>query len=224
MSWGYWDFGVPGTVPEFWGGFGEDYDANGSVSEAERLRWNEEELNGEGFSEWTSFDHPQLGSVEIGGWRSRFTRQNPPPHLLKAEIEQYVPWMLWLAEVSPRVVIRDLSVIPIEGNDVFKISLVVENEGYLPTNITQRALDAEVAVPVRAIVELSNCELVSGRKRTDLGHLQGRRDVRGRSGVAGTRSTVEYVVRVTGRSPSMTIEVRSEKGGVSLEVVRLAGR
>jgi len=224
MSWGYWDFGVPGTVPEFWGGFGRDYNGDGRVSEAERFRWNEEELSGEGFSDWTSFDHPQLGAVEIGGWRSRFTRQNPPPHLLQTEIEQYVPWMLWLAEVSPRVVIRDLSVTPIEGDDVFKVSLVVENEGYLPTNITQRALEAEVAVPVRAIVELSNAELVSGKKRTDLGHLSGSRATRGRTGTADARRTVEYVVRVTGGSPSMTIEVQSEKGGVSREVVRLRGR
>ncbi len=224
ISWAYWDFGVVGTVPEFWGGFGQDYNGDGRVSESERFRWNEEELNGEGFSNWTAYEHPELGAVEIGGWRSRFTRQNPPPHLLLTEIEQYVPWMLWLAEVSPKVVIDDLSVMPIEGDDVFKVSVIVENEGYLPTNITQRALDVEVAVPVRAIVSLTDAELVSGKTRTDIGHLLGTRDTQRRTGTADARSTVDYVVRVTGRSPSVSIEVRSEKGGVSREEVRLRGR
>ncbi len=224
ISWAYWDFGVVGSVPEFWGGFGQDYDGDGRVGESERFRWNEEELNGEGFSDWTQLEHPELGVVEVGGWRSRFTRQNPPPHLLQTEIELYVPWMLWLAEVSPRVVIKDVSVAPIEGDDVYKVSVVVENEGYLPTNITQRALEVEVAVPVRAIVQLTDAELVVGAKRTDLGHLLGSRDIRGRSGTAGARRSVDYVVRVTGGSPAMSIEVRSEKGGVSREEVRLGGR
>ncbi len=224
ISWAYWDFGVVGTVPEFWGGFGQDHDGDGRVSEAERFRWNEEELGGEGFSDWTSFNHPQLGAVEIGGWRSRFTRQNPPPHLLEAEIQQYVPWMLWLAEVSPRVVIKDVSVSPIGGDDVFKVSMVVENEGYLPTNITQRALDAEVAVPVRATVQLTDAEFIVGSERTYVGHLLGTRDTQRRTGTADARHTLNYVVRVTGSSPTMSIEVRSEKGGVRREQVRMGGR
>jgi hypothetical protein len=224
MSWGYWDFGVVGAVPEFWGGFGNDYDGDGRVTELERLRWNEQELAGEGFSNWSAFEHPQLGAVEIGGWRSRFTRQNPPPHLLEAEIKQYVPWMLWLAEVSPRVVITDVSVNPIGEDGVFNVAVVIENEGYLPTNITQRALDAELAVPVRAIVDVTDAELVVGSKRTEVGHLLGTRDTQGRTGTADSRCTVVYVVRATGGSPRMSIEVRSEKGGVVRESIRLDRR
>ena len=221
ISWAYWDYGVVGFVPEFWGGFGRDYDGTGRIDESERLRWNTEELNGAGFSDWTPYEHAQLGTVEIGGWRTRFTRQNPPPHLLHAEIEMYVPWMLWLAEVSPRVAIRDVSVTPAGAEDVFKISVVVENEGYLPTNITQRALDAKLAVPVRATIELSGAELVAGARRTEIGHLMGSRDTQGSSGTARARRTLEYVVRATGSRPVFSIVVRSEKGGLAREEVRL---
>src|SRR5260370_29118514 len=31
------------------------------------MRWNDEVMNGEAFQDWTPFDHPQLGHVEIGG-------------------------------------------------------------------------------------------------------------------------------------------------------------
>jgi hypothetical protein len=213
ISWAYWDFGVAGWVPEFWGGFGRDYDGNGSVSEAERLRWNDEELNGRGFVPWTRFTHPELGAVEIGGWKRRFTAQNPPAHLLKREIEMYVPWMLWLAEVSPRVVIADARVAN-AGGDLRTVAVTVENEGYLSTNITQRALDARLAPPVRATIALRDAVLVSGKPRIDLGHLAGSRDATGDERGAESRRRVEYVVRVTGARPVATVTVTAEKGGL----------
>jgi hypothetical protein len=222
ISWSYWDFGVVAFVPEFWGGFGRDYDGDGNVSEAERHRWNEEELSGEGFANWAPYDHHQLGPVEIGGWRGKFTRQNPPPHLLKGELELYVPWMMWLAEISPRIVLRDVEASPL-GSGLFRITGVVENEGYLPTNITQRALDAEVAVPVRVIIELTDAELVTGALRTELGYLMGSRDAQGRTGTAAMSRTIEYVVRATGNNPRVSITARSEKGGVVRREVRLGG-
>ncbi len=222
ISWSYWDFGVVGFVPEFWGGFGRDYDSDGDVSQAERHRWNEEELSGEGFADWAPYSHPQLGRVEIGGWRSKFTRQNPPPRLLKGELELYVPWMMWLAEISPRIVLRDVEAASL-GSGLFRVTGVVENEGYLPTNITQRALDAEVAVPVRVVLELTDAELVSGSPRAELGHLMGTRDAQRQTGTAGARRTIEYVVRVTGNAPRVTITARSQKGGTVRREVPLGG-
>ncbi|MCZ6916284.1 MAG: M14 family metallopeptidase [Gemmatimonadetes bacterium] len=223
ISWSYWDFGVVGFVPEFWGGFGRDYDGDGRVSDAERFRWNDEELNGEGFANWAPFDHPQLGRVEIGGWRGKFTRSNPPPHLLRGEIELYVPWMLWLAEISPRVVVSEESVTRLSDNLV-KVRVTVANVGYLPTNITQRALDVEVAVPVRAIVELTDGELVAGAARTTIGHLNGSRDSQGQSGTSESRGALEYVVRTTGANPRFVLTIESEKGGTTRREVDLSGR
>ena len=222
ISWSYWDFGVIGFVPEYWGGFGNDYDSDGSVTESERLRWNDEVLDGNGFAEWSTHQHPQLGEVEIGGWRARFTSRNPPPQLLRSEIEKYVSWMLWLAEIGPRVAIRDVDVTRVEDG-VLKLSMVVENVGYLPTNITQRALDAQVAVPVRAIVDLADAELLSGSARTDLGHLGGSRDTQGSTGRTESTRTVEYVLRVSGDRPSVVVTIASEKGGVVRKTVSLSG-
>ena len=217
ISWSYWDFGVVGFVPEYWGGFGHDYDRDGTVTEAERLRWNKKELGGDGFSVWAPYDHPQLGAVEIGGWRARFTQRNPPPHLLEGEIEQYVEWMLWLSEISPRVVIKDVAVHPVGADNVAKVTVVIENEGYLPTHITQRALAAKIATPVRVMVHLTHADLITGSERSDLGHLQGTRDTQG----SGTRQTLEYAVRVTGSQPTFSIAVISEKGGIARQEIAL---
>lgn len=221
ISWAYWDYGIVGSVPEFWGGFGRDYDRDGRITEAERMHWNEEELKGQGFTDWDLFNHPQLGQVEIGGWRTRFTRQNPPPHLLRSELELYIPWMLWLAEISPRVVIKDISVKPVDSKDVVKITVTVENEGYLSTNITQRAIEARVDSPVRAAVSLKNAKLIGGGNHTNLGHLKGSRDTQGRAGIAESRYMLEYLVLKTGSDPVFTVTVGCEKGGVVRREIRL---
>jgi hypothetical protein len=128
--------------------------------------------------------------------------------------------MLWLAEIGPRVVLKDVEVRPL-GSDLFKLTASVENEGYLPTYITRRALAAEVAVPVRVTVELSEAELVVGEWRAEIGHLAGARDARGGAGTAAMRRTIEYVVRASGSDPQVSITVRSEKGGVARQEVRL---
>ena len=216
VSWAYWDFGVIGFVPEFWGDFGRDYDNDGRITEAERLLWNQKELDGEGFVNWTPYNHPQLGAVEIGGWKTKLVRQNPPPKFLKNEIEKYIPWMLWLCEVSPHVVIKDVSTSEVNSDGLIKVKVEVANVGYLPTNLTQRALDAEIAVPVRVTVDLQDAELISGEKRADLGQLKGFRDARG-----GQRLLLEYIVRLKERNPVLTITIISEKGGTARREIPL---
>lgn len=216
ISWGYWDFGVIGFVPEFWGAFDADYNKDGKVSDEERFKWNDEKLGGKGFKSWQAYDHPQLGQVEIGGWDTKFTRQNPPVAMLKTEIEKYVPWMIWLAEISPRVVIKKSSVAVIEKGKVVKVSLTIENEGYLPTNITKRALEMDIAKPVRAIIALQDAELVGGKTRTDLGHLDGSRDNEGI-----TQRSLDYVIKIAGKNPVATVTIQCEKGGTITKEISL---
>ena len=136
ISWSYWDYGVVAFVPEFWGGFVTDYDEDGTISEKDKLTWNDNNLNGKGFVNWEKFEHPTLGLVEIGGWNHKFTFQNPPTKFLKSEIEKYVEWMLWLAETSPLLQINSIALKTIEENKVVGLSAEVQNIGYLPTRGT----------------------------------------------------------------------------------------
>ena len=46
------------------------------------MEWNDEKLGGKGFIDWQPFEHPQLGTVEIGGWKDKEVWQNPPVCLL----------------------------------------------------------------------------------------------------------------------------------------------
>lgn len=210
ISWAYWDYGVVGFVPEFWGAFPADENKDGRTSDEELIKWNDAQFDGKYFVKWQTFNHPQLGAVEIGGWNSRFIEQNPPPAFIKGEIELYLPWMLWLAEVSPRVIIKDAKVNAIEKGKVVSLSITVQNDGYLPTNISKRAIEAKFAAPVRSIISLTDAQLIEGSPREDLGHLEGRRD---EGATFGSQKTVTYVVKITGNNPKATITIQSEKGG-----------
>lgn len=213
ISWGYWDYGVVGFVPEFWGGFGTDLDSDGDVTEVERLRFDADVNRKRGFAPWKPFRHPQLGEVEIGGWRRRFTTRNPPRHLLETEIRRYIPWMLHLAETTPRIVITEAEVTRLGTSDHYEVRARVRNVGSLATNVTQRALDSKVAVPVRAHIEMTGGALANGTNRLDLGHLPGQRSASRRHGPATSAREARWTIEKKAEKLSLTITVTSEKGG-----------
>ncbi|MCB0842256.1 MAG: hypothetical protein KDE26_03205, partial [Bacteroidetes bacterium] len=205
--------------PEFWGGFVEDADNDGKITEYDRMAWNDKVLDGKGFINWKSYNHPELGEVEIGGWNRKFTFQNPPPKLLKSEIEKYVEWMLWLAETSPLLQINTVEVSPVIKGKVVSLTAEIQNVGYLSTNITQRAIDAKLIQPARAILELEDAELISGKLRMDLGHITGARE--SSDTAEESKRILNYGIQITGKNPVARLRVESEKGGIVEKVIKL---
>lgn len=137
------------------------------------LHWSDRELDGKGHVDWRPFDHPQLGRVELGGWNKAKAFNNPPPHRLEAEVARFPQWLLWQALVSPKLEVREVGVDHI-GADTWRVRLVVQNSGWLPTYVTKMAVRhrllrgvlAEIALPVGA-------GLVDGKPREELGELEG---------------------------------------------------
>ena len=150
--------------------------------------------------------------MEIGGWRRKFTQQNPPAAMLEAEIAMKVPWFTEMAMVSPLVVIKEAKSTAL-GGALFRIDVVVENAGYMPTNLTRRAIVAELAKPVRASLKLGNATLVDGPLAASLGHIPGRRNITA-SGPAAHTATSSWVVKAgTAGAVEVEVVVVSEKGG-----------
>ena len=222
ISWGYWDHGVIGWVPEFSPGPEEwvtDYDDDGEVSQAEQHRFNDEELGGRYFSDWTAYDHPQLGAVEIGGWHSKFWGQNPPPEFLEAETSQQ-HWILYLAEQGPLITVSE-PVVTALGDDTFRVEATVTNTGFLPTSLTDRGavgrerpdgrVDRQVVRSPAVTLTHPGLELVEGTARTVIPHLAGSNPFL----EAATESsrTVTWVVRATGGERAVRVTAESDKGG-----------
>jgi len=200
------------------------------------LRWNDEALDGEGFADWRPFDHPQLGRVEIGDWKDKYTWRNPPPKFLEEECERTGTFILMYASLTPRIELTRVESQEVAPG-VHRISATVKNQGFLPTNITEQAKKAKVAKKATMEIRLGEgAELVMGKGKQELDHLEGRsdkipgrfytplgpkRDPPGRfyGGMfltgGGDRSlqAAEWLVKTTGKS-TVTIVASSEKGGV----------
>jgi murein tripeptide amidase MpaA len=174
------------------------------IEEAEigALKWNDEALEGRGFVDWRPFEHPQLGAVELGGW-DRILRNNAPPQLLEETCEKMARFLMAHAQASPRLRAGFHEVKAI-GDGTYQLSVAVHNDGYLPTNITQQAVNMEQAPPVEArIVLAEGDEVLVGDAVEEIGHLGG----------YGGRRKVEWVVRFAGEVAGQ-VEIVSKKAGV----------
>jgi len=169
--------------------------------EAAALKWNDEALNGEAFVDWHAFNHPQLGSVEIGGW-NRLYRNNAPPQLLEETCEKMSRFFLAHAESYPRLraEIHDINAI---GDNVYTVSVAIRNDGYLPTNVTAQAVKMQQARPVTAQITLSDgAEILVGDAKQELGHIAG----------YGGRRKAEWTIK-SADGPGGSVTVASNKAG-----------
>lgn len=183
MDWAYNQHGIYGWVPELWDvwlaagidrrGDPEHFHAGQSEEEqAALLAWNDEALGGAGFVDWHPFVHPDLGPVEIGGWTYKYTHQNPPGSFVPPIAAAHIRWTDLLATALPRLTVTDLSVVEV-GDGLWRVSVEVTNRSFLPTNISQQAIDVRRADPVKIELRLERGELLEG-SRVVAGHLAGR--------------------------------------------------
>lgn len=181
------------------------------------LKWTSEHAAPDAYGEWQPYEHPQLGTVELGGWNFMYTWRNPPLDFLVPEIEKQYPFMLSLGEMLPHLNIHTLKVDKIsEGK--FHLNLVIENTGFLASYTSQQSKNRKASRPVR--VELSLPEgsvLHSGKLRTELGNLEGRSnklEVAANFAESPTdnRARLEWVIS-THPGATIGIKILSERAG-----------
>ncbi len=138
------------------------------------FRWSEQKAGGIAHVDWKPFDHPQLGRVDIGGWNRLHAFSNPPPQFLEREVAKFPRWILWQALISPR-----LELVAAEsealGSDHWRVRLVVQNSGWLPSYVSKRSLGRKVVRGVMVDIALpEGAELIAGKARDDIGQLEGK--------------------------------------------------
>lgn len=222
LGWAYDHYGVVSWLPEI-GSYVPfcDYDKDGTASQLEQLKWNDTEMNRKIFVDWKPYDHPQLGKVEIGGFIQKLynPKYNSYNHLMcnpgpiyEDFLEKYTRWNLYLISMSPLVRITDVKVNPWPSG-YFKIEASIQNQGFLPTNVTQHAIRNKTVKTVIASISLTDADLVMGKENVDIGHLPGNRSL---------PKTVEWMVKARGEAvPKIIIKTISEKGGTDTKELTL---
>lgn len=163
-------FGIFAFADEHWAH--PDYDGDGTISEKERLRWNDEEMDGAMYVDWHPFDHPTLGEVEIGGWIR--TRNSPPEGpLVQAESEMGNAYKIYMAGLTPRLRVKSEVTATNAAAGIYQVDITVENTGYLHTALQQaRVLEVVDEILLEVAVD-ENLEVLFGEEKARIGHING---------------------------------------------------
>ncbi len=182
------------------------------------LKWNDTQLAGEGFVPWHSYDHPQLGKVELGGWVSKEFLQNPPISHLTAECHKNAQFPISLGLALPDVHIDEVEVTRLSKTD-FLLSVLVSNHGYLDTCISKQAQKQKAVRKDVVRLQLpEDAVVLSGRKVTEIEWLQGYAAgqdgslYRGAEPAEASRR-LKWTVRADSETSELNVIIESQRGG-----------
>lgn len=127
------------------------------------LNWLDKN-NINGFVDWQTFTHPEFGEVEIGGF-TPYEINNPPVDKLEELGEAHGEFVVFLSGLYAKVKIAKTEVIN-HGGGVFRIKAEVENEGFLPTALSQGETSRAVN-PTMVQLGVKPETIISGNAKTN---------------------------------------------------------
>lgn len=230
-DWAYEHLGVFGWTTEFWDVIQHATGTKPSThiwytgpTPAEELavyRWAVEH-HPEMYRDWTPFDHPQLGALEIGGWNEVFVWANAPGPRLLDEVRPHAEFAVHQAMCSPLLEVLHTRAVHL-GGDTWRVEVGIANTGYLPTYVTEKARRDHLVLPV--VAELRGAEVVGGTARQELGQLGGRLQHQfhyGKNDGTPERALATWTVRAPAGA-TVDVTVQHPRAGSRATSVTLAG-
>jgi hypothetical protein len=163
------------------------------------LRWMDAEKI-DGFVPWTKFNHPDLGEVEIGGFKP-YAAVNPPAEKIAALGAAHAKFAVHLASLFPRVRIASTEVLN-HGGGLFRIRAEIENSGFWPTALAQ-GVTARAVKPTMVQLGVDPGDIVSGNVKTEFFQA-----------LAGSGGRVKYEWIIRGKTGRVVeLVASSQKGG-----------
>jgi hypothetical protein len=203
---------------------GQQRDSSSPISgQKGRLFFDDHLEFGDQWVDWTPFDHPQYGPVELGGWSKYSSRINP--RFLSMELfHRNMAFTLYHADEMPLMKMGETKVESL-GGGMYKVWVDITNERLIPT-ITAKAMQNRVVRPdlltAEGDVEIVAAGWVADKHRPGPTTMIDQKDLKRilvRSGHPGrTTRTVEYLVRGSG---NMTVTYSAVKGGTASTTVRV---
>ena len=171
------------------------------------LQWMDKEKI-DGFVPWTKFQHPDLGEVEIGGFKPYVT-VNPPADKIAELGRAHAEFALYLSSLFSKIGIAKLEAVGY-GGGVFRIRAELENTGFLPTALAH-AVVARAVKPILVQIQVQPDSIISGNPKSN--------SVQSLNG-SGGRMKFEWLIKAkTGDTIELT--VLSYKSGAARRSVVL---
>jgi hypothetical protein len=225
---GYWYYGSIWYGDELWdgGNFG-DLNDDGEEDSLDALIWDDRENDGQAFNEWTAYQHPVFGEVEIGGWHPKFFSQNPPAVELEGWARDQGLFNLAMAKHLPLLEMDGVDVRRTERDgdlSTYEVTVKWKNVGGLPTFLRQ-ALLVKIVREDHALLEFDRALTGGDEPQVEILDPSGR-DMRvyaGRTEAGGSNSAT-FTVQLRGDDEvEGTVKVLSTRGGVLEATFNLGG-
>lgn len=111
-----------------------------------------------GFIDWQEHEHPDYGTVQIGGFKKSWRRQ-PPGFMIEQEAHRNMAFTLYHARRMPSVRIAAVDVEPVDA-DLTAITATIENTELIPTRL-RVDLERDITPPDRATLDAPNATIVA---------------------------------------------------------------
>ena len=209
-DWVYMQQGIHSLTPEV-NGAAPDYNGDKWIRSDERIRWAKE--TGRFFKEWESFEHPVLGTVEIGGPRAI------PPALdatMRHHCEIQYEYLLYFAELAPDLRVGDVTAETLDDGNV-RVRATIENHGWLSTYVTRQAIRINRDLPALAELNVTGGAVIDGLATRQVGHVRGKLAYIGNyddSAIQGdSQQRVEWLVKPESSPMQITVDAWAPRAG-----------
>lgn len=204
--WAYFQVGVPVFSLDLWSMNKKD---SGTVKREEALlAYADNQAGLSGFVDWESYDHPTLGSVEIGGF-APYLGTTPPYEWADSLLNLQLPWILELAGELPDLHIYEVLASE-KGNGIVQLDIWVENRAFIPFPTSMGSRNRQ---PAPAVLSLDGNEItiLSGYRRTPIPRVAG-------------NSRVKCTLIIQMEKPGdITLMLESKTAGHDLQTIKIGG-
>ena len=200
--WGYFHVGVPVFSMDLWGMSKKD---SMNMEEA-MLAYSDSMPGKKGFVEWEVFDHPTLGTVEIGGF-APYLGSTPPYEWTDSLLNLQIPWILKLAGELPDLHIYEI--IPrAKGNGIYQLDIWIENRAFIPFPTDMGSRNKQAA-PAILTLEEEQVEFISGYRRTPIPRVAG-----------NSRVKTSLIIRME-KPGNITVKLESLTAGHDRQTIKI---
>ena len=137
LDWAHDALGVMGFTNELWSQaqlYQGHWDSDGPIpDEMDRLFFSDRLGLGAWFHEWEEYEHPDLGTVEIGGWSKWFGRTTVP-FMIQEMLHRNAMFAFFHADEMPLLEFEEPRVEQIAGN-TYRVTAEIRNRRAIPSRI-----------------------------------------------------------------------------------------
>ena len=214
LDWFYGGRGIYTFSNELWTPYQLfNSDATREANDETTFKFDRYLLFKDAFVEWHTFDHPQFGKIEIGGFKKNFTRMHPG-FLLESDAHRNMAFTVYHAYHTPKPVIDTIMEKDL-GDGLTEVTAVIGNKRLMPTHSSQ---DLKFKIERPDFITLTGAKVIAGMtvdNRNPVATVEQKNnpqtiEVDNIPGLA--QVTVRWIIQGNAK---YTITVDSKKGGIA---------